>query len=60
MGKASFDVKKLTDNVNTILDTVMRAKPATAKGTYLKGVSVSTTMGPGIRLDTAAISALHK
>jgi len=60
VGKASFDVKRLTDNVNAILDTVMRAKPATAKGTYLKGVSMSTTMGPGIRLDTAAISALHK
>jgi large subunit ribosomal protein L1 len=60
VGKASFDVKRLTDNVNAILDTVMRAKPATAKGTYLKGISVSTTMGPGIRIDTAAISALHK
>jgi len=60
VGKASFEVKRLTDNVNAILDTVMRAKPATAKGTYLKGVSLSTTMGPGIRLDTAAISALHK
>jgi large subunit ribosomal protein L1 len=60
VGKASFDTKRLTDNVNAILDTVMRAKPATAKGTYLKGVSLSTTMGPGIRLDTAAISALHK
>ena len=60
VGKASFDVKRLTDNVNAILDTVMRAKPATAKGTYLKGVSISSTMGPGIRLDTAAISALHK
>jgi large subunit ribosomal protein L1 len=60
VGKASFDVKRLTDNVNTILDTVMRAKPSTAKGQYLKGVSMSTTMGPGIRLDTAAISALHK
>jgi large subunit ribosomal protein L1 len=60
VGKASFDVKRLTDNVNAILDTVMRAKPATAKGTYLKGISLSTTMGPGIRLDTAAISALHK
>src|SRR3954471_21567044 len=60
VGKASFDAKRLTDNVNAILDTVMRAKPATAKGTYLKGVSVSSTMGPGIRLDTAAISALHK
>src|SRR3954470_17978038 len=60
VGKASFDVKRLTDNVNAIVDTVMRAKPATAKGTYLKGISLSTTMGPGIRLDTAAISALHK
>jgi large subunit ribosomal protein L1 len=60
VGKASFEVKRLTDNVNAILDTVMRANPATAKGTYLKGVSLSTTMGPGIRLDTAAISALHK
>jgi large subunit ribosomal protein L1 len=60
VGKASFDVKRLTDNVNAILDTVMRAKPATAKGTYLKGISLSTTMGPGIRLDTAALSALHK
>jgi large subunit ribosomal protein L1 len=60
VGKASFDSKKLTDNVNAILDTIMRAKPATAKGVYLKGVSMSTTMGPGIRLDTVAISALHK
>ena len=60
VGKASFDVKRLTDNVNAILDTVMRAKPATAKGTYLKTASMSSTMGPGIRLDTAAISALHK
>jgi large subunit ribosomal protein L1 len=60
VGKASFDTKRLTDNVNAILDTVMRAKPTTAKGTYLKGVSLSTTMGPGIRVDTAAISALHK
>jgi large subunit ribosomal protein L1 len=46
--------------VNAILDTVMRAKPATAKGTYLKGISMSTTMGPGISLDTAAITAAHK
>jgi large subunit ribosomal protein L1 len=60
VGKASFEAKRLLDNVNAILDTVMRAKPATAKGTYLKGVSISTTMGPGIRLDAAAITALHK
>jgi large subunit ribosomal protein L1 len=60
IGKASFEIKKLRDNVNAILETILRAKPATAKGTYLKGVSLSTTMGPGIRLDAAAISAAHK
>ena len=60
IGKASFEAKKLRDNVNAILETILRAKPATAKGTYLKGVSMSTTMGPGIRLDAAAISAAHK
>ncbi len=60
VGKANFEAKKLQDNLNTLLDTIMRAKPATAKGNYLKGVSVSTTMGPGIRLDTQAITAAHK
>ena len=60
VGKASFEAKKLCDNVNAILDTVMRAKPATAKGVYLKGVSLSTMMGPGIPLDAAAIANLHK
>ena len=43
-----------------ILDTIIRAKPATAKGVYLKGVTLSTTMGPGIKLDAAAITAAHK
>jgi large subunit ribosomal protein L1 len=60
VGKASFDARKLFDNVNAILETILRARPATAKGTYLKGVSLSTTMGPGIRLDAAAITAAHK
>ena len=60
VGKASFEAKKLLDNVNAILETILRARPATAKGTYLKGVSLSTTMGPGIRLDAAAITAAHK
>ena len=60
VGKASFDPKRLQDNVNAILDTIMRARPATAKGVYLKGVTISTTMGPGVKLDTAAISAAHK
>jgi len=60
VGKASFDTKRLLDNVNAILDTIIRAKPATAKGTYLKGVTISTTMGPGIKMDAAAITAAHK
>ena len=60
VGKASFEPKKLQDNVNAILDTIIRAKPATAKGTYLKTVSMSTTMGPGIRLDAVAITNAHK
>jgi large subunit ribosomal protein L1 len=60
VGKASFDAKKLQDNVNAILDTIMRAKPATAKGVYLKGASLSSTMGPGIKLDTGVITAAHK
>ncbi len=60
VGKASFDIKKLTDNVNAILETIMKAKPATAKGVYLKGVSLSTTMGPGIKLDPSIISNLYK
>jgi large subunit ribosomal protein L1 len=60
VGKASFEAKKLTDNVNAILDTIMRAKPATAKGVYLKGVSLSTTMGPAVKIDAGVISAAHK
>jgi large subunit ribosomal protein L1 len=60
VGKASFDAKRLQDNVNAILDTIIRAKPATAKGIYLKGVTISTTMGPGIKLDAQAIANAHK
>ena len=60
VGKASFDAKKLQDNVSALLEVIMKAKPSSAKGVYLKGVSLSTTMGPGIKLDAGAISALHK
>ena len=60
VGKSNFEAKKLQDNLNTLLDTIMRAKPATAKGTYLKSATISTTMGPGIRLDAQAITAAHK
>ena len=60
VGKASFEAKRLQDNVNAILDTIIRAKPATAKGVYLKGVTLSTTMGPGVKLDAQAIANAHK
>jgi large subunit ribosomal protein L1 len=59
-GKASFGSEKLYDNLVAIVDVIMKAKPQTSKGAYLKKVSVSTTMGPGIRIDPAdAQAALH-
>ena len=56
-GKASFSVDQLSENLLAIAEVVMRAKPQAAKGTYLKRVSVSTTMGPGIRLDPSDLQA---
>jgi large subunit ribosomal protein L1 len=50
VGKASFEPEKLKDNIRSILQTIIRMKPATAKGTYLRSIHVSNTMGPGIRL----------
>ena len=51
IGKASFGVEKLTENFNALMDALIKAKPAAAKGTYFKSVSLSSTMGPGIRVD---------
>ncbi|MBI5194926.1 MAG: 50S ribosomal protein L1 [Nitrospirae bacterium] len=53
IGKVSFDSQKLIDNARTVLDAVIKAKPATSKGTYLKRLSVSSTMGSGITVDVA-------
>jgi large subunit ribosomal protein L1 len=53
IGKASFGAEKLLENYQVLLDAVVRAKPASAKGTYLKSVVVSSTMGPGIKIMTA-------
>lgn len=53
VGKVSFAADKLAENVQAFMDTIVRAKPAAAKGTYLKSATVSSTMGPGIRLDTS-------
>ena len=53
IGKASFDAEKLTENYGAVLDEILRAKPSSAKGRYLKKVVVSTTTGPGIQVDPA-------
>ncbi len=58
-GKASFDPEKLKANFNAIMELIYKAKPQTAKGVYVKNVTVSTTMGPGIKLDLAELAAHH-
>ncbi len=54
-GKASFTAEQLTENCEAIIAAVMRAKPAAAKGKYVKSVSISTTMGPGVRVDDSSM-----
>ena len=56
-GKASFEAARLRENLLAITDAIMKAKPQSSKGTYLKKVSISTTMGPGIPLDAADLQA---
>ena len=51
IGKTSFGAKKLVENYNTIMEAIIKAKPAAAKGQYIKSVSVTTTMGPGIHIN---------
>lgn len=58
MGKVSFGVEKIVQNIAAFMETVMRLKPASSKGAYLKGIAVSTTMGPGIKIDTAFVKDL--
>jgi large subunit ribosomal protein L1 len=57
IGKVSFEESKLIENFTTIFETMVKAKPAAAKGTYMKNVAVTSTMGPGIKVDTASFSA---
>jgi large subunit ribosomal protein L1 len=57
IGKRSFGFEKLLDNANAVLDSLVRAKPSAAKGTYLRSIAVSTTMGPGIKVDPLATKA---
>lgn len=60
VGKLSFDSQKLEENAQALLTSVLRAKPTAAKGKYLRGVHLTSTMGPGIQLDTATIEAAAK
>mgnify|MGYP000984508522 CR=1 FL=1 len=60
IGKASFDVQKLNENLHALLADLQKAKPAASKGVYLKRVSVSSTMGPGVPVDQASlVTAAH-
>lgn len=54
IGKVSFGTEKLAENFNALMDAIIKAKPAAAKGTYLRSISVSATMGPGIKVNPAA------
>ncbi len=57
IGKVSFGAEKLTDNARALLNSLVRAKPAAAKGNYLLSISVASTMGPGVKVDPAAVRA---
>jgi large subunit ribosomal protein L1 len=58
VGKVSFDEEKLQENILAIYDALIKAKPSAAKGTYVKKISLSSTMGPGVRCDTSDVAAL--
>lgn len=58
IGKKSFSEEQLTKNYNAIVTAIIKAKPASSKGTYLRSLTLSTTMGPGIKLDTLEAAAL--
>ena len=55
IGKSSFTEEQLSDNFNTLIGAIIKAKPAAAKGQYLKSVTLASTMGPGIKLNTAKL-----
>lgn len=60
VGKVSFDEEKIAENLTALMNALIKAKPASSKGRYLKSVTVATTMGPGIALDTAHLMELAK
>ena len=60
MGKVSFGADKIVQNMTAFFDTIIRLKPASSKGTYLKGIAISTTMGPCVKIDLAHVKDLFK
>jgi large subunit ribosomal protein L1 len=60
VGKTSFPAQNLIDNVTALIDSIVRAKPAAAKGKYLRSITVSSTMGPGVRIDETRVEAAAK
>lgn len=58
MGKVSFGLEKLLENIRAFMDTILRLKPPASKGTYLKSIALSTTMGPGIKVDPSYVKDL--
>jgi large subunit ribosomal protein L1 len=60
VGKLSFDAAKLIDNATTVMGAVIRSKPSAAKGKYVKSVTLSSSMGPGVPLDPATVEAVGK
>jgi large subunit ribosomal protein L1 len=60
VGKISFEPQKLVENAATVITSVIKAKPSVAKGKYIKGCYLSSTMGPGVAIDTAAVELAAK
>ena len=59
VGKVSFEAVQLRENITSLIDAILKAKPSSAKGTYIKNVTVSSTMGPGLRLDVSDLTSLN-
>jgi large subunit ribosomal protein L1 len=57
IGKSSFENEKLIENFKTVFETMVKAKPSAAKGTYMKNVTVTSTMGPGVKVDPSSVSS---